>query len=60
LALPSANGERGPEGVELIVSDGLAAILRAAQMVYPAARHQLCLAQWFRSLEALMPGFAWF
>ena len=42
------------------MSDGLAAILRAAQMVYPAARHQLCLAHWYRNLEALTPRLAWF
>src|SRR5258708_5578756 len=26
----------------------------------PAARHQRCLAHWFRNLEALTPRFAWF
>ena len=36
--------KRGLETVELIVSDGLMAILRAAQTVYPAARQQRCLA----------------
>lgn len=51
---------RGLERVELIVSDGLTAILSAAQMVYPAARHQRCLAHWFRNLEALTPRWAWF
>src|SRR5258708_5578757 len=51
---------RGLETVELIVSDGLTAIVGAAQMVYPAARHQRCLAHWFRNLEALTPRFAWF
>jgi transposase-like protein len=29
-------------------------------MVYPSARHQLCLAHWFRHLEALTPPLAWF
>jgi transposase-like protein len=52
--------KRGLEGVELIVSDGLTAILSAAQTVYPAVQHQLCLAHWFRNLEALTPRFAWF
>jgi transposase-like protein len=52
--------KRGLETVELIVSDGLTAIVSAAQMVYPAARHQRCLAHWFRNLEALTPRFAWF
>ena len=33
--------QRGLESVELIVSDGLTAIVSAAQTVYPAARHQL-------------------
>ncbi len=51
---------RGLESVELIVSDGLPAVNSAAQMVYPAARHQLCLAHWFRHLEALTPRFPWF
>lgn len=51
---------RGLETVELIVSDGLTAIVSAAQTVYPAARHQRCLAHWFRNLEALTPRFAWF
>jgi len=51
---------RGLESVELIVSDGLPAVVSAAQMVYPAARHQLCLAHWFRNLEALTPRFPWF
>ena len=50
---------RGLESVELVVSDGAAAILSAAQTVYPAAQHQLCLAHWFRHLEALTPRFAW-
>jgi transposase-like protein len=51
--------KRGLETVELIVSDGLTAIVSAAQMVYPAARHQRCLAHWFRNLEALTPPLAW-
>ena len=51
--------QRGLESVELIVSDGVEAILSAAQTVYPAARHQLCLAHWFRNLEALTPRFPW-
>jgi transposase-like protein len=52
--------KRGLETVELIVSDALTAIVAAGQMVYPAARHQRCLAHWFRNLEALTPRFAWF
>jgi putative transposase len=52
--------KRGLEAVELIVSDGLTAIVSAAQTVYPAARHQRCLAHWFRNLEALTPRLAWF
>jgi len=51
---------RGLETVELIVSDGLTAVVSAGQTVYPAARHQRCLAHWFRNLEALTPRFAWF
>jgi transposase-like protein len=51
--------KRGLEKVELIVSDGLTAIVGAAQMVYPRARHQRCLAHWFRNLEALTPRFSW-
>ena len=51
---------RGLQAVELIVSDGLPAVVSAAQTVYPAARHQLCLAHWFRHLEALTPRFPWF
>jgi putative transposase len=51
--------QRGLESIELIVSDGAEAILGAAQTVYPAARHQLCLAHWFRNLEALTPRFPW-
>ena len=42
------------------MSDGLTAIVSAAQTVYPAARHQRCLAHWFRNLEARTPRFAWF
>src|ERR1700693_5058433 len=34
--------KRGLETVELIVSDGLTAIVSAAQIVYPAARHPRC------------------
>jgi len=52
--------QRGLESVELIVSDGEQAIFAAAQNVYPAAQHQLCLAHWFRNLEALTPRFPWF
>jgi len=52
--------KRGLESVELIVSDGAEAIVSAAQTVYPAAQHQLCLAHWFRNLEALTPRLAWF
>jgi len=52
--------KRGLETVELIVSDGLLAIVHAAQMVYPAAGHQRCLAHWFRNLEAVTPRLAWF
>ncbi len=48
--------QRGLERVELLVSDGAEAIASAAQMVYPAAAHQLCLAHWFRNLEALTPA----
>ena len=51
---------RGLQSVELIVSDGAASAMSAGQVVYPAARHQLCLAHWFRNLEALTPRFAWF
>lgn len=51
--------KRGLEAVELIVSDGLTAIISAAQTVYPAARHQRCLAHWFRNLEALTPRLPW-
>jgi transposase-like protein len=48
--------QRGLEQVELIVSDGADAILGAAAIVYPAARHQLCLLHWFRNLQALTPA----
>ncbi len=51
--------QRGLEEVELIVSDGDAAITSAAAMVYPRAAHQLCLVHWFRNLEALTPGWEW-
>ncbi len=51
--------QRGLEQVELIVSDGCEAIPSAAAMVYPAARHQLCLTHWFRNLEAVTPRLAW-
>jgi transposase-like protein len=51
---------RGLQTVELIVSDGVSAVWSAVQTVYPAARHQLCLAHWFRQLEALTPRLAWF
>lgn len=51
--------QRGLEQVELLVSDGEAAIASAAEMVYPAAAHQLCLAHWFRNLEALTPALRW-
>lgn len=52
--------ERGLEQVDLIVSDGAEAVVSAAQVVYPSARHQLCLAHWFRNLEALTPRLPWF
>jgi putative transposase len=52
--------KRGLECVELIVSAGLSAIVSAAQIVYPASRHQRCLAHWFRNWEALTPRFTWF
>jgi putative transposase len=51
--------QRGWEQIELLVSDGCPAILSAQQMVYPAAPHQLCLAHWFRNLEALTPRLRW-
>jgi len=51
--------QRGLEAVELVVSDGAEAIVSAAQMVYPAARHQLCLTHWFRNLQALTPRLRW-
>lgn len=50
---------RGLESVQLIVSDGDAAVTSAMATVYPAAAHQLCLAHWFRHLEALTPRLAW-
>jgi len=52
--------QRGLESVELIVSDAVASVGSAAQVVYPAARQQLCLVHWFRNLEALTPRFPWF
>jgi transposase-like protein len=48
--------QRSLERVELLVSDGAEAITSAAAVVYPAATHQLCLAHWFRNLEALTPA----
>ena len=51
--------QRGLEQIERIVSDDAAAILQAAAVVYPSAAHQLCLAPWFRNLEALTPPLAW-
>jgi putative transposase len=51
---------RGLQRVELIVSDGERGALGAAQIVYPQALHQLCLAHWFRNLESVTPGFRWF
>lgn len=47
--------QRGLDLVQLIVSDGAEAIASAAAIVYPTASHQLCLAHWFRNLEALTP-----
>jgi len=47
--------QRGLDTVQLIVSDGAETITSAAAMVYPSARHQLCLAHWFRNLQALTP-----
>src|SRR6202158_3802592 len=52
--------KRGLETVELIVGDGLSTIVSAGQTVYPGARHQRCLAHWFRNLEAVTPRLAWF
>ncbi len=51
--------QRGLEPVELIISDGAEAIVSAAAIVYPGAAHQLCLAHWFRNLEALTPQLRW-
>ena len=51
--------QRGLERIELLVSDGAEAISSAAALVYPAAAHQLCLAHWFRHLEALTPRLRW-
>jgi len=52
--------KRGLHSVEFIVSDGEPAVRSAAQIVYPGARQQLCLAHWFRNLEKLTPGLRWF
>lgn len=51
--------QRGLEQVQLIVSDGAEAVVSAMGVVYPAAAHQLCLAHWFRNLEALTPRLRW-
>jgi transposase-like protein len=53
--------QRGLERVELIVSDGAEGVVSAGATVYPGAAHQLCLAHWFRLLEALTPALdrAW-
>lgn len=51
--------QRGLEQAQLIVSDGAEAITQAAAVVYPSAAHQLCLAHWFRNLEALTPPLDW-
>jgi len=51
--------QRGLQALELIVSDGEAAVTSALATVYPAAQHQLCLAHWFRNLEALTPPLPW-
>ncbi len=48
--------QRGLQQVQLIVSDGEPAVTSALATVYPAAEHQLCLAHWFRNLEALTPA----
>jgi transposase-like protein len=47
--------QRGLEEVALVVSDGADAITAAAALVFPTAKHQLCLAHWFRLLEDLTP-----
>jgi transposase-like protein len=59
VALLTRLWQRGWEAVELIVSDGAEAIVSAAQIVYPAADHQLCLTHGFRNLEALTPRLPW-
>ena len=51
--------QRGLEQVALIVSDGEPAVTGAMAVVYPRAAHQLCLAHWFRNLEALTPRLRW-
>lgn len=51
--------QRGLEQVRLIVSDGEAAVTSAMATVYPGADHQLCLAHWFRNLQALTPALPW-
>jgi len=50
---------RGLEHVELVISDGAEGAASAAAVVYPAAAHQLCLAHWFRNLEAVTPQLRW-
>lgn len=51
--------QRGLEQVQLIVSDGAEAVVSAMAVVYPRALHQLCLAHWFRNLEAWTPRLRW-
>ncbi|MGH9793476.1 MAG: IS256 family transposase [Candidatus Acidiferrales bacterium] len=51
--------QRGLQSVAVIVSDGDAAVTSAMATVYPAADHQLCLAHWFRNLQALTPSLPW-
>lgn len=50
---------RGLEQVELIISDGAEGAASAAALVYPGAAQQLCLAHWFRNLEAVTPPLRW-
>ena len=50
---------RGLEQVELIISDGAEGAASAAALLYPGAAHQLCLAHWFRNLEAVTPQLRW-
>ena len=50
---------RGLEEVELVISDGAEGAASAAALVYPGAAHQLCLAHWFRNLEAMTPPLRW-